>query len=203
MLTAVVVSLAAYAWFIRAAEGKLALHDAESLRMFSWYVHPAAIAAALAGLAIVAPAAFWRDPGFFLVACGTAIFVFHRIRIVPEHFWVTRRFLPIILPAVLLGIAMTLLLPLSGRPGVGARAARAGRYALRLVVLALVAWGFWGCDRSRSGRTSNTRESSSGSKQSPRDSRPRISWWSNRATRRTSTSSRCRWPTSTARPCWC
>ena len=144
MLTAVVVSLAAYAWFIRAAEGKLALHDAESLRMFSWYVHPAAIAAALAGLAIVAPAAFWRDPGFFLVACGTAIFVFHRIRIVPEHFWVTRRYLPIILPAVLLGIAMTLLLPLSGRPGVGARAARAGRYALRLVVLALVAWGFWG-----------------------------------------------------------
>ena len=143
-LTAIVVSLAAYAWFLRAAEGKLALHDAESLRMFSWYVHPAAIAAALAGLTIVAPTAFWRDPGFFLVSCGTAIFVFHRIRIVPEHFWVTRRYVPIILPAVLLGLAMTLLLPLDGHPGVGARAARAGRYALRLAVLALVVWGFWG-----------------------------------------------------------
>ena len=55
MLTAIVVSLAAYAWFLRVPEGKLALHDAQSLRMFSWYVHPAAIAAALAGLAIVAP----------------------------------------------------------------------------------------------------------------------------------------------------
>jgi len=143
LLTAVVVSLAAYAWFVRAAEGKLAVHDADSLRMFGWYVHPAAIAAALAGLAIVAPSAFWRDSGFFLVACGTAIFVFDRIRIVPEHFWVTRRFLPVILPAVLLGIAMTLLMPLARREGMGARAARAGRHGLRLAVLAMVAWGFW------------------------------------------------------------
>jgi hypothetical protein len=144
VLTAVVLSLAAYAWFLRAAEGKLALHDAESLRMFGWYVHPAAIAAALAGLALVAPRVFWRDPGFFLVACGTAIFVFHRIRIVPEHFWVTRRYVPTILPAVLLGIATTLLLPLAARAeNPRARAARAARYVLRLAVLALVAWGFW------------------------------------------------------------
>lgn len=143
VLTAVVVVLAAYAWFIRAPEGKLALHDANSLRMFSWYVHPAAIAAALAGLAIIAPRAFWRDPSFFAVACGSAIFVFYRIRIVPEHFWATRRYLPIILPAVLLGIAMTLLLPLAGRAGAGARAAQAGRYALRLVVLGLVCAGLW------------------------------------------------------------
>jgi len=144
VLTAVVLSLAAYAWFLRAAEGKLALHDAASLRMFGWYVHPAAIAAALAGLALVAPRVFWRDPGFFLVACGTAIFVFHRIRIVPEHFWVTRRYVPTILPAVLLGIATTLLLPLAAtRDDPAARAARAARYVLRLAVLALVAWGFW------------------------------------------------------------
>ena len=59
------------------------------------------------------------DPSFFAVACGTAIFVFYRIRIVPEHFWVTRRYLPIVLPAVLLGIATTLLLPLAGRAGWG------------------------------------------------------------------------------------
>ena len=143
MLSAVVIALAAYAWFLRVPEGKLALHDAYSLRMFSWYVHPAAIAAALAGLAIIAPRVFWRDPSFFAVACGTAIFVFYSIRIVPEHFWVTRRYLPILLPAVLLGIATTLLLPLAGRAGAGARAAQAGRYALRLAVLALVGWGFW------------------------------------------------------------
>ena len=143
-LTAIVVALSAYAWFLRVPEGKLALHDAHSLRMFSWYVHPAAIAAALAGLAFIAPRAFWRDPSFFAVACGTAIFVFYRIRIVPEHFWASRRYLPIVLPAVLLGIATTLLLPLAERPGAGARVARTSRYVLRLAALTLVAWGFWG-----------------------------------------------------------
>lgn len=143
-VAAVVIGLAAYAWFVRKTGGALAVHDAESLRMFGWYVHPAAIAAALAGLVLVAPRAFWRDPAFFLVACGTAISVFYRIRIVPEHFWATRRFVPIILPAVLLGIATTLLLPMApARREAGARTARAGRYVLRLAVLALVAWGFW------------------------------------------------------------
>jgi hypothetical protein len=141
-MTVVVAALAAYAWFVRQPGGALAVHDAWSLRQFSWYVHPAAIAAALAGLAILAPRAFWRDPAFFTVACGSAIFVFHRIRIVPEHFWASRRYVAIILPAVLFGIATTLLLPLAPRPAAGERAARAGRYALRLVVLALVAWTF-------------------------------------------------------------
>ena len=143
-MVAIVIGLAAYAWFFRKAGGLLAAHDADSLRMFGWYVHPAAIAAALAGLGLVAPRLFWRDPGFFVVACGSAIFVFYRIRIVPEHFWATRRFVPIILPAVLLGIATTLLLPMAPtRSDAGARITRAGRYLLRLAVLALVAWGFW------------------------------------------------------------
>ena len=44
---------------------------------------------------------------------------------------------------MLLGITTTLLLPLAGRRGAGARAALAGRYALRLAALAMVAWGFW------------------------------------------------------------
>ena len=172
LLTAVVLSLAAYAWFVRSAEGKLALHDAESLRMFGWYVDPAAIAAALAGLALVAPRVFWRDPGFFLVACGTAIFVFHRIRIVPEHFWVTRRYFPMILPAVLLGIATTLLLPLAARrTDRAARAARAARYvAPRLAALALVAWGFWNAT-ARITSALDTPASSLDSKDWRRDSR--------------------------------
>ena len=148
-LTAVVVALAAYAWFLREPEGKLALHDAYSLRMFSWYVHPAAIAAALAGLAIIAPRVFWRDPSFFAVACGTAIFVFYRIRIVPEHFWVTRRYLPILLPGRLARHRDDAAAAAGGtQVGAGARAAQAGRYALRLAVLALVAWGVLERDRA-------------------------------------------------------
>ena len=143
LLTAVVVALAMYAWFLRAPEGKLALHDAHSLRMFGWYVHPAAIAAALVGLAIVGPRVFWRDPAFFLVACGSAVFLFYRIRIVPEHFWATRRYVLIVLPAVLLMLATTLLVPLANRDPHGDRRVLYSRYGLRLLALALVAWGMW------------------------------------------------------------
>lgn len=138
LLSAIVIALAVYAGFLREPGGKLALHDAHALRMFAWYLHPAAIAAALAGLAVLAPRAFWRDPAFFTVACGSAVFLFYRIRIVPEHFWATRRYLAIVLPAALLLLAAALLLPLARS---GAR--RAGRYALRLAALAIVAWGLW------------------------------------------------------------
>ena len=66
------LALAAYAWFFRTPGGDLAIHDANSLRTFGWYVHPAAIAAALVGLVLLASRAFWRDPAFFVAACGTS-----------------------------------------------------------------------------------------------------------------------------------
>ena len=137
------VALAAYAWFLREPGWRLAEHDAYSLRMFGWYVHPAAIAAALAGLVLLARRAFWRDPAFFVVGAGTAIFFFYRIRIVPQHFWASRRFVPILLPAVLLCLGAALLLPLAARADVMGRATRWARYALRLALLALVVAGFW------------------------------------------------------------
>lgn len=143
LMAAVVIALAAYAAFLREPVGKLALHDAHSLRMFAWYVHPAAIAAALAGLAVVGTRVFWRDPAFFFAACGSAIFLFYRIRIVPEHFWVTRRYMLIVLPAVLLMLAAALLTRLANREPHGGRSMLTGRYALRVVVLGLVAWGMW------------------------------------------------------------
>jgi hypothetical protein len=143
LMAAVVIGLAVYAAFLREPSGPLAVHDAHSLRMFGWYVHPAAIAASLAGLAIIGTRVFWRDPAFFFVACGSAIFLFYRIRIVPEHFWATRRYLLIVLPAVLLMLSSTLLVRLARRDPHGARSMLAGRYALRGVVLVLVAWGMW------------------------------------------------------------
>ena len=35
-----------------------------------------------------------------------AAFVFYKLRIVPEHFWLARRFLPVILPGALLLVAI-------------------------------------------------------------------------------------------------
>jgi hypothetical protein len=142
-IVAGMLTLAIYAWYFRVPGIGLAIHDANSLRMFGWYVPPAAIAAALLGLVLLSRRVFWRDPTFFVVACGTAVFVFHRIRIVPEHFWAARRFVPLILPAVIIAIAAALATPLSSRDAWPQRAATAGRYLLRAALLALVAGSFW------------------------------------------------------------
>ena len=48
--------------------------------------------------------AFWRDPAFFLTVTAYSIFFFYKMRIVPEHFWSTRRFLAATLPGLILGL---------------------------------------------------------------------------------------------------
>ena len=203
-MTAVVAVLAAYAWFVRQPGGALAVHDAWSLRQFSWYVHPAAIAAALAGLAILAPRAFWRDPAFFTVACGVG-----HLRLPPHPHR----------PRALLGDAALRChhpaRPSSSasrrrcccrwpRPGGSAQAARSGG--------SLRAAGSL-CSRSWPGRlrrpprastvTSSTRASSRGSRRWPRDSPRPTCWSSSRATRRMSMCWRCRWRTSMTGRSWC
>ena len=83
--------------------GKLAVHDADALRTFTnFYVTLPALIAALIGLALAARRWFWRDPALLLTVVVFACFFFYKVRIVPEHFWMTRRFLPVILPGLLL-----------------------------------------------------------------------------------------------------
>jgi hypothetical protein len=94
----------AYAYFFRQPAGTLAPHDAMALRVYAWYVLPAGLFAAVAGL-VPGARRFWRDPAFFLTAGVFALFFFYKIRIVPDHFWMTRRFLPVILPATLILVA--------------------------------------------------------------------------------------------------
>ena len=164
--------------------------------MFGWYVHPAAIAAALAGLAILGPRALLARPGVFRDRVRK-----RDIRLLSHPHR----------PRAFLGDAAV-----SSRSSCrrccwasprrcwcrcltrwrGARAASdeplraaSGRPGAR-------GWGFWDA-RGRSARTWSLPGSSRGSRPSRRGSRPAISSSSNRATRRTSTSSRCRWPTST------
>jgi hypothetical protein len=105
VLVVTLSSAGVYAYTWRVPSGRLALHDALALQMYGWYVTPGALLAALAALAIVVPRVFWRDPVVFGVAGLYSAFVFYKIRIVPEHFWMTRRFLPIILPATMLLVA--------------------------------------------------------------------------------------------------
>ena len=102
-LICLVVASAIYAYFFRFPGGRLAEHDAAALRTYAaYYVSPYGLAAALLGFILVVRQSFWRGPALILTTVAFAFFFFYKVRIVPEHFWMARRFLPIILPASLL-----------------------------------------------------------------------------------------------------
>ena len=102
-LAFIVAAAALYALFLREPAGKLAAHDAYAFRTFAnlYITVPGALAAIL-GFWLLARERFWRDPAFFLTVAVFAASVFYKIRIVPEHLWMSRRFLPVILPGALL-----------------------------------------------------------------------------------------------------
>jgi hypothetical protein len=103
VLVAAGFAAAAYAWFLRDATGRTAIHDAAAFRTFTvYYLSPAGLIAALAGFAYVVVRRFWTAPATLLTICVFASFFFYKLRIVPEHFWMGRRFLPVILPGALL-----------------------------------------------------------------------------------------------------
>ncbi len=144
LLASAVVTAAAYAYFLRRPGGRLAPHDAHALRTFAaYYVLPLGLAGAVAGFVLAVRRLFWRVPAFFLTLAAFAFFLFYKIRIVPEHFWMARRFLPVILPGTLLMIAAAAFWPLV--PGAGLRGAR-GRVvwtAAGAVLLGWLGWQFW------------------------------------------------------------
>jgi hypothetical protein len=98
LIAVAVVAAAAYAYFLREPAGRLAVHDAHALRVFGWYVGPVGVLAAVAGFAALAWTRFWKDPVMLTAGALVSAFFFYKIRIVPEHFWQSRRYLPVILP---------------------------------------------------------------------------------------------------------
>jgi hypothetical protein len=94
--------LAIYAYFFRHEGGRLAAADAAAFRSFGWYMTAAGLGLATLGSVVLTWRRFWSDPGFFLTFATFSVFFFYKLRIVPEHFWAARRFLPVILPAALL-----------------------------------------------------------------------------------------------------
>lgn len=138
-ITAAVWLLTFHALVLRHQAGKLAVHDADALRTFAnFYVTLPALLAALVGLALAARRWFWRDPALVTTVIVFACFFFYKIRIVPEHFWMARRFLPVILPGVLL-LASAAALEGIGRPR---NASAAIRTLLRLCFIGLLAFQY-------------------------------------------------------------
>lgn len=136
VLIAAVVGGAIYAYVFRMPSERLAAHDAAAFRTFAWYVTPLGLAAAVAGFALLVRERFDRAPALFLTVAVFAFFFFYKIRIIPEHFWMARRFLPVLLPAAFLfasGLMWTALLP----------ASRSLLVTRRVVASLLVAWLGW------------------------------------------------------------
>jgi hypothetical protein len=145
VLAVSLAAAAAYAFFLRQPHGRLAVHDANSLRSFTWYLHPAGLAAAVLGFVLVAWRRFWKDPGLLVTAAVSAFFVFYKVQIVPQHFWMARRFVAVIVPAALLFAAAAICTGFGGqawRAGPGGVLRAGGRFtrvAIRLIVLGLLA----------------------------------------------------------------
>ena len=103
VLATLVCAAAIYALYFRQPSGKLTDYDAFALRTFAYlYLTLPALLAALFGYALLARLRFWRDPALFVTVAIFSVFFFYKIRIVPEQFWMARRFLPVILPGALL-----------------------------------------------------------------------------------------------------
>ncbi|HXT71500.1 MAG TPA: hypothetical protein VN700_17220 [Vicinamibacterales bacterium] len=103
ILIVTVIGLAIYALFFRQPAGRLAAWDAYALRRFrDAYVFWPALIAGLVGFAMLAWKRFWKEPAFFLLMAAFVVFFFYKLRIQTEHFWIARRFLPVILPGLLL-----------------------------------------------------------------------------------------------------
>lgn len=145
-LLAAVWILAVYALFFREPGRRLDQHDVDGLRTYAaFYLQPLGLLAALAGWAVVSGQRFWRGAGLIIVPATFSFFIFFQLRVVPEHFWMARRFLPIILPASLLlaGAAAFTHATLPGWNGLAwARTAVAVR-ARTAVGAALVVWLGW------------------------------------------------------------
>ena len=112
-LIVAVATSATYALFFREPAGRLAAHDAHSLRVFVYfYFGLAAFALSLAGYALVVWRSLWRAPAFVLALTVMAFFFFYKMRVWPEHFWLARRFVDALLPGALIFMAAFIFAPL-------------------------------------------------------------------------------------------
>lgn len=102
VLIAVALAAMIYAYFFRQAGGRISEFDAMAVRSFALYLTPLGLAAAVAGYVLAVRRFFARDPILILTVTLYAAFFFYKLRIVQEHYWLARRFLPVILPAALL-----------------------------------------------------------------------------------------------------
>jgi hypothetical protein len=142
VVVGVVGVLATYAYFFRVPVGRLAPHDADSLRTFThFYLTPLGLAAALVGLLVIVRRRFWPGLAFLVTLIGFSLVFFYKIRVVPEHFWAARRFLAVILPGACLLIG-TAAFPQAFGSSVDGRRARALMFGVGVVIVMAIGFQY-------------------------------------------------------------
>lgn len=154
LLSAGMVSAAVYAYFLRTPGGTVEPYDAMALRTFAaYYLTPYGLAAAVLGYVLVVRRWLWKNPALVLVITAFTFLYFYRIWIVPEHFWMARRFLAVVLPGALLMVGAVALWPLTsevrgGEPrGLRLSARTWTRLVVGVAFLSLLGWQFWQASR--------------------------------------------------------
>lgn len=102
--------LAAFTYFIRPVwhGPRTAPHDAEAFLRMSWYLYPVGVALAVSGAMVLLVRA--RKSQVFLLLTGLtfSLFFFYKVRVWHDHYFAMRRFIPVILPSLLVCISIFL-----------------------------------------------------------------------------------------------
>ncbi len=124
--------LAHRGWLVAMGFSRLAAHDAQSLVRLGWFVTPLVLVLALFGFALVVRRGQGRWLFPMLTAGAYAAFFLYKIRVYNDYYFALRRFMPVVVPA-LLALAAFALVELWRR-------ARAGRVAAAALTAAVAAF---------------------------------------------------------------
>ena len=103
-------ALAAFTYFVRPFwhGPRTAAHDAEALLRMSWYLYPVGLALAISGAMVLVVRARRTQVFFLLTGLTFSLFFFYKVRVWHDHYFAMRRFIPVILPSLVVCISVFL-----------------------------------------------------------------------------------------------
>jgi hypothetical protein len=111
-------AIAARGWLRALDFHRLAAHDAQSLVRLGWFVTPPVLLLAFAGFVVVLRAGGRRWLFPLLLAATYALFFLYKIRVYNDYYFALRRYMPVVVPALLVLSAVALVaLARRGRAG--------------------------------------------------------------------------------------
>ncbi len=102
--------LAAFAFFVRPVwhGPRTAAHDAEAFLRMSWYLYPVGLAFAVSGAMVLMVRAKKSQVFFLLTGLTFSLFFFYKVRVWHDHYFAMRRFIPVILPSLVVCMSVFL-----------------------------------------------------------------------------------------------